>query len=84
MKILNAIFVFVFLIGAASFVSAQTANRSNVLHITDAYTVLIKEKAKAKADLYETELNFTMGTPQVKRAALRLTLLNREIRNISQ
>lgn len=84
MKILNVVFVFVLLIGATSFVSAQNTNRSKAWRVSDAYTVLVKEKASAKANLYEAEHRWTAETPQVKIARLRLALLNREMKKLAK
>ena len=82
MKFFNAIFVFVIVISAAIFTFAQHTNRDQPWRVTEAYAVLVKEKAKAKGDLYEAERNFTPETPQYKSASLRLALFNREIRKL--
>jgi hypothetical protein len=84
MKFFKAIFVFVLLIGATLFTFAQNTNRDQSWRVTEAYAVLVKEKAKAKGDLYEAERNFTPETQQYKSASLKLALLNREIKKLSK
>ncbi len=86
MKFLNTIFVLLLVIGGTPYTFAQGANTKNhkIWLVSEAYAVLVKEKAKAKGNLYEAEQMFTAQTIQVKAAALRLTLLNRELKKLSR
>jgi len=84
MRFLKAIFVLVLLIGGTSHTFAQNTNRDKAWRVTEAYAVLVKEKAKAKGDLYEAERDFTPETPQVKVAKLRLALFDREIKKLAR
>ncbi len=84
MKFLSAIFLLI-LIGATC-VFAQNTNSKNqkVWRVSEAYVALVKERAKAKGDLYEAEQTRTPETPTVKTAVLRLALFNREIKKLSR
>lgn len=84
MKFLNAIFVFILIGATGGF--AQNANSKNqkVRRVSEAYAVLVKEKAKAKGDLYEAEQTRTPETPRVKTAVLRVALFDREIKKLSR
>jgi gamma-glutamylcyclotransferase (GGCT)/AIG2-like uncharacterized protein YtfP len=84
MRLLNAVFVLVLLIGGTSFAFAQSTNRTKAWRVSEAYAVLVKEKAKVRGDLYEAEHQWTAETPQVKAARLRLALFNREIKKLSR
>jgi hypothetical protein len=84
MKLSNAVFVLVLLIGGTPFAFAQSASHNKIWRVSEAYVVLAKEKANAKGDLYEVERNFTPETPQVKVAKLRLALFNREMKKLAR
>lgn len=84
MKFLNAVFVLIFIGG--TFVFAQNTNSKNqkVRRVSEAYTVLVKEKAKAKGDLYEAGQRLSPEASEFKSARLKLTLLNGEIEKLSR
>lgn len=84
MKLTSAIFVL--LLFGATCVFAQTASVKNqkVWRVSEAYAVLVKEKAKLKGDLYEAKQNFHPQAPQFKSALLKYTLLEREIKKLSR
>ncbi len=84
MKFLNALFVLMLIGGTCVFAQNTNSKNQKVWRVSEAYAVLVKEKAKAKGDLYEAELKFTAETPQVKTAVLRLALFNREIKKLSR
>ncbi len=66
MKFLNAIFVFILIGGICVFAQNTNAKNQKVWRVSEAYAALVKEKAKAKGDLYEAEHKFTPETPKVK------------------
>lgn len=84
MRLSNAVFVLVLLIGGTTVAFAQSTNRTKDWRVTEAYVVLVKEKAKARGDLYEAEHQWTAETPEVKVARLRLALFDREIKKLSR
>ncbi len=84
MKLSNAVFVLVLLIGGTPFAFAQSASHNKIWRVSEAYVVLAKEKANAKGDLYEAERNFTPETSQVKVAKLRLALFDREMKKLAR
>jgi hypothetical protein len=84
MKFLNALF-FLILVGGTCVLAQNTHFKNRkIWRVSEAYVVLVKEKAKAKGDLYEADQKFTPQTPQVKTAKLRLALFNREINKLSR
>ena len=84
MKFLNTIFVLILIGGTCVFAQRTNAKNQKVWRVSEAYVVLVKEKAKAKGDLYEAKQNFTPDAIQFKTAALRLELFNREIKKLSR
>ncbi|HXG85060.1 MAG TPA: hypothetical protein VNI84_13650 [Pyrinomonadaceae bacterium] len=52
--------------------------------VSEAYVVLIKERAKARGELYEAEQTRSPETPRVKTAVRRVALFNREIKKLSK
>ncbi len=84
MKLLSAVFVLLLATGSYSFAQTMPTKNHKVWRVSEAYAVLIKEKAKAKGDLYEAAYKFEPETTQVKAAKLRLVLLNREIKKLSR
>lgn len=84
MKLTNAIFVL--LLFGATCVFAQSASVKNqkVWRVSEAYAVLVKEKAKLKGDLYEAKQKFHPQAPQYKSALLKYTLLDEEIKKLSR
>ncbi len=84
MKFLNTIFVLILIGGTCAFAQNATSKNQKVWRVSEAYAVLVKEKAKAKGDLYEAEQKFTPQTLQFKTAALRFALFNREIKKLSR
>ena len=84
MKFLNTIFVLVLIGGTCVFAQSTNSKNQKVWHVSEAYVVLIKERAKARGDLYEAKQNFNMQAMQFKTAALRLELFNREIKKLSR
>ena len=65
MKFLNALFVLMLIGGTCVFAQNTNSKNQKVWRVFEAYAVLIKEKAKAKGDLYEAEHKFTPETPKV-------------------
>jgi len=84
MKFLNTIFVLVLIGGTCVFAQSTNSKNQKVWRVSEAYVVLIKERAKARGDLYEAEQTRTSETPKVKTAVLRLALLNRELKKLSR
>lgn len=84
MKFLNAIFVLILIGATGTFAQNRPAKNQKVWRVSEAYVVLVKERAKAKGDLYEAEQTRTPETPRVKTAVLRLALFNREIKKLSR
>ncbi len=84
MKFLNAIFVFVLIGGTCVFAQNTNAKNQKVWRVSEAYTVLVKEKAKVKADLYEAKENFSPESAQFKSVLRRFTLLAAEIEKLSR
>lgn len=84
MKLITAIFVLMLL--GATCVFAQNASVNNQKHwrMSEAYVVLVKEKAKLKGNLYEAKHSFTSESPQVRSALLKYNLLNNEIKKLSR
>ncbi len=83
MKFLNTVFVLILIGGTCVFAQKTNSGNHKVWRVSEAYVVLIKERAKAKGDLYEAEQTRTPETPRVKTAVVRLALLNREIKKLS-
>ncbi len=84
MKFLNTIFVFILIGGTCVFAQNTNSKNQKVWRVSEAYVVLIKERAKAKGDLYEAEHKFSPETIQFQTARLRLELFNREIKKLSR
>ncbi len=84
MKLLNTVFILILAFGSYAFAQNTNTNRQKQWHVSEAYVVLVKEKAQAKGDLYEAERNFTSETIQVKTAALRVALIDREVKKLSR
>lgn len=84
MKFLNVVFILVLAFGSYAFAQNPSANRQKDWRVSEAYVVLVKEKAQAKGDLYEAEQNFTSETIRVKSAALRVALIDREVKKLSR
>lgn len=84
MKFLNTIFVLVLIGGTCVFAQSTNSKNHKIWRVSEAYVVLIKERAKARGDLYEAEQTRTSETPKVKTAVLRLALLNRELKKLSR
>lgn len=84
MKFLNAIFVLILIGGTCVFAQNTNAKNQKVWRVSEAYMVLIKERAKAKGDLYEAEQTRTAETPRVKTAVRRIALFAREIKKLSR
>ncbi len=84
MKFLNTIFVLILIAGTCVFAQNTNSKNQKVWRVSEAYVVLIKERAKAKGDLYEAEQTGTPKTPKVKTSVLRVALFNREIKKLSR
>lgn len=84
MKFLNAIFVLILIGGTCVFAQNRPAKNHKVWRVSEAYVVLVKERAKAKGDLYEAEQTRTAETPRVKTAVRRIALFDREIKKLSR
>ena len=84
MRFLNTIFVLMLIGGTCVFGQTTHSKKQKIWRVSEAYVVLVKEKAKAKGDLYEAAQQFTPETPQFKTANLRLALFNREINKLSR
>jgi hypothetical protein len=70
--------------GTCVFAQNTTSKNKNVWRVSEAYTVLVKEKAKARGDLYEAKQSFTPEAMQFKIARLRLELFDREMKKLSR
>ncbi len=84
MKFLNVIFVLILIGGTSVFAQSTKSNNQKIWRVSEAYVVLIKERAKAKGELYEAEQRLSSETPRVKTAVLRVALFNREIKKLSK
>ncbi len=84
MKFLNIIFISLLAFGSYAFAQSPNAHHQKKRQISEAYVVLVKEKAQAKGDLFEVEQVYTPESTEVRAAALRVTLIDREINKLSR
>ncbi|MDQ3321354.1 MAG: hypothetical protein M3525_02670 [Acidobacteriota bacterium] len=84
MKFLNVVFVLILTGGTCALAQNTNSKNQKNWRVSEAYVVLIKERAKAKGELYEAEQTHTPETLRVKTAVFRLALFNREIKKLSR
>lgn len=84
MKFLNAIFVLLLIGGTCVFAQNANAENQKVQRVSEAYVVLVKEKARIKGDLYEAQQSFSPESSEYKLATMRFSLLSREIEKLSR
>jgi hypothetical protein len=84
MKFLNAIFVLMLIGGTCVFAQNTNAENQKLPRVSEAYVVLVKEKAKLKGNLYEARQSFSPESSEYKSATMRFSLLNREIGKLSR
>ncbi len=83
MKLFSAVFVLAILAGTSALAQNTNSENQKVPFISEAYTVLAKEKAKCAGDIYEAKQRFTPESIQFRTALLRATILNDEIKKLS-
>lgn len=84
MKVFNALFVLILIGGTFVFAQDARHQKHRIWRVSEAYTILVREKARAAGDLYEAEQTRGENTPQVQTARFRFALLNREIAKLSR